>query len=118
MKHRIFAFVFFAAGGLLHAQGNPAADQSAVAALSPKQEEIKALNACAQMVIDQLKYLKIPNARDLRFQGKVSDAMALCRGGEQAIEFRGTPWVDWSNYWGTGDMTSLPTMSMTLAPGT
>src|SRR5260370_30989648 len=23
--------------------------------------------------------------------------------------FRMTPWVDWSNYWGTGDMASLPT---------
>jgi len=78
-------------------------------ASSPKQEEAKALLACAQMVADELGVLKIPNARSLRFQGKVSEATALCRGGEQAVQFRGTPWVDWSSYWGTGDVTSLPT---------
>ena len=61
------------------------------------------------MVVDQLKELKIPNTRGLRFQGKVSEATALCRGGDQALQFRATPWVDWTNYWGTGDMSSLPT---------
>jgi hypothetical protein len=61
------------------------------------------------MVVDQLNTLKIPEARGLRFQGKVSEATALCRGGAQALQFRGTPWVDWTNYWGAGDMTSLPT---------
>jgi Animal haem peroxidase len=61
------------------------------------------------MVVDQLKDLKIPNTRGLRFQGKVSQATALCRGGDQALQFRATPWVDWTNYWGTGDMSSLPT---------
>lgn len=75
---------------------------------SGKQEEAQALEACAQSVIDKAKLLKIPEARELRFQGKVSQAIALCRGGQQALEFRGTPWVDWSNYWGTGDMASLP----------
>ena len=76
--------------------------------ISGKREETKALCACAQMVIDQLKDLKIPEARNLRFQGKTSEATTLCRGGEQALLFRGTPWVDWGNYWGTGDMDSLP----------
>src|SRR5262249_14186062 len=47
-------------------------------------------------------------SRGLRFQGKVSEAINLCRGGEQTLEFRGTPWVDWTNYWGTGDTASLP----------
>jgi hypothetical protein len=61
------------------------------------------------MVTDELRVLKIPDERGVRFQGKVSDATALCRGGERALQFRGTPWVDWSNYWGTGDLTSLPT---------
>jgi hypothetical protein len=108
MTHKSFAFVLLAAGSLLHAQANSAADQKPAPAESPKQEEIRALNACAQMVIDQLKYLNIPNVRAVRFQGKVTEAMNLCRGGDQAVEFRGTPWVDWSNYWGTGDMSSLP----------
>jgi len=61
---------------------------------SAKREEAKALRACAQMVIDHLKELKIPDSRDLRFQGKTSEATNLCRGGEQALLFRGTPWVD------------------------
>ena len=74
-----------------------------------KELEAKSLHACAQAVIGQLALLKIPDARSLRFQGKVSAASALCRGGEQALQFRGTPWVDWSGYWGTGDMSSLPT---------
>ena len=94
---------------LLHAQTVPAPGQGLSSAASDKTKEAKALLACAQMVVDQLGVLKIPDARGLRFQGKVSEATALCRGGEQALQFRGTPWVDWTNYWGTGDLTSLPT---------
>jgi len=94
---------------MLQAQTVPTANQSASSAPSAKEEEAKALFACAQMVVDQASYLKIPDARGKRFEGKVSEAIALCRGGAQAIQFRGTPWVDWTNYWGTGDMTSLPT---------
>ena len=94
---------------LLPAQTVPAPDQGSSSAPSGKAEEAKALLACAQMVIDQFSALKIPDARGLRFQGKVSEATALCRGGDQALQFRATPWVDWSNYWGTGDMASLPT---------
>jgi hypothetical protein len=74
-----------------------------------KQEEAKALLACAQMVVEQVRLLNIPDARAPRFQGKVPEATALCRGGDRALQFRGTPWVDWGNYWGTGDLTSLPT---------
>ena len=76
---------------------------------SPKKQEADALFACARMVVEQGNLLNIPGDRDRRFQGKVPEATALCRGGERALEFRGTPWVDWSNYWGTGDLTSLPT---------
>lgn len=77
-------------------------------ATSPKDDEFKALMACAQMVTDQLKMLQIPTVRSARFEGKVSEAVALCRGGQQALQFRNTPWVDWSTYWGTGDDLSLP----------
>src|SRR5436189_3368025 len=45
--------------------------------------------------------------RAQRFEGKVSfDAVARCRGGENAVAARGTPWVDWSNYWATADKSS------------
>lgn len=86
----------------------PAWGQSPEPTTAGRALEAKSLKACAQAVAGQIALLKIPEPRSLRFQGKVSDAAALCRGGEQALQFRGTPWVDWSNYWGTGDMTSLP----------
>ena len=44
--------------------------------------------------------------RNTRFLGKVEEATAGCRGGERAVRYRATPWVDWSNYWGTGDARS------------
>jgi len=87
----------------------PAQSQELPSTPSDKGEEARALLACGQMVIDQLGALKIPTVRGLRFEGKVSQATALCRGGDQALQFRATPWVDWTNYWGTGDMASLPT---------
>src|ERR1017187_2526605 len=106
---RSFARIMLTTMPLLTAQAILAFSQSTFQASSSKDEEAKSLRACAQAVIGQVQLLKIPDARSLRFQGKVSEASALCRGGEQALQFRGTPWVDWSNYWGTGDMTSLPT---------
>ena len=109
MKPRSFVLFVLAAACLLNAQSAPTLSQSPSDGTSDKQEETKALLACGQMVADQFAALKIPDARGLRFQGKVSEATALCRGGAQALQFRGTPWVDWGNYWGTGDMTSLPT---------
>jgi hypothetical protein len=108
MRFRL-ALLMLAAASLLNAQTASAPSQSPSDETSPKQEEAKALLACAQMVADVLAQLKIPDTRAPRFQGKVSEATALCRGGYQAVQFRGTPWVDWGNYWGTGDMTSLPT---------
>ena len=45
--------------------------------------------------------------RTERFQGKVQEDTAKCRGGEKAVEFRSTPYVDWANYWATGDASSL-----------
>src|SRR5580700_6830332 len=106
---RRFASILLTMMSLLMAQVIPAFSQSTSRETSGKDEEAKSLQACAKAVIDQLSLLKIPEARSLRFQGKVSEAITLCRGGEQALQFRGTPWVDWGNYWGTGDMASLPT---------
>ena len=60
---------------------------------------------------DCRKYLKagfrkIPEERDKRFLGKVAKETANCRGGAKALQYRDTPWVDWANYWATGDESS------------
>src|SRR6266702_1968766 len=109
MRLRSLALLLFATVSVRQAQNTKPSHQAAPHVPSGKEEEKKALFACAQLVSDQFKTLQIPAGREKRFQGKVSEATALCRGGEQAIKFRGTPWVDWSNYWGTGDTKSLPT---------
>jgi hypothetical protein len=59
------------------------------------------LQACAEIV--KKGFRKIPEDRAERFLGKVNKDTALCRGGEQAVKYRHTTWVDWSNYWATGD---------------
>jgi hypothetical protein len=61
-------------------------------AADAKKEELDALKACAQAVLGGFR--KIADTRDQRFQGKVSEANALCRGGYQALQFRNTPWAD------------------------
>ena len=48
----------------------------------------------------------VAETREERFLGKVLKDTANCRGGTAATASRDTPWVDWSNYWGTGDETS------------
>jgi hypothetical protein len=76
------------------------------AKVDQKKEEADALLACAKAVLSGIR--PIAPAADVRFEGKVSEANALCRGGYQSEQFRLTPWVDWGKYWGTGDMSSLP----------
>lgn len=73
-------------------------------AASAREEEEKALKACAEMVLGG--FMKIAPTRDVRFEGKVGEATALCRGGQKVLRFKNTPWVDWSNYWGAGDLGS------------
>ena len=48
----------------------------------------------------------LAEARTERFEGKVGEPAAACRGGEKSVACRDTPWVDWSNYWGAGDASS------------
>ena len=49
----------------------------------------------------------IADERTKRFEGKVSfDFVARCRGGANAVAKHDTPWLDWSNYWATGDASS------------
>ena len=100
---RIFAVVCLLFAHLAHGNAQNASSPSG------KQEEAKALLACPQMLFEQARLLKIPSVRDQRFQDKLPQDTVLCRGGDQALQFRGLPWVDWGNYWGTGDLTSMPT---------
>ena|SRR5271165_2454226 len=73
---------------------------------SPKKQEAAEVKACAEMAFTG--FGPIADARQQRLQGKVTELSALCRGGQNAVNFRMTPWVDFTNYWGTGDLTSLP----------
>jgi hypothetical protein len=95
MNMRAFAVVLAAA------VFSPGCNQERKQAL---QAEAESLKACAEMVSGGFR--PIAETRDRRFAGKVEEATALCRGGVRAAEFRVTPWVDWSNYWGSGDASS------------
>jgi hypothetical protein len=61
------------------------------------------LAACIESFI---KLPLIASTRTKRFEGKVDEARARCRGGEAAVLRMNTPWVDWSNYWATADADS------------
>lgn len=63
------------------------------------------LKACAELVNSGFR--PVAKERTGRFLGKVQEATALCRGGEKAVAFRSTPYVDWANYWATGESRSL-----------
>jgi hypothetical protein len=67
-------------------------------------DDVAIFSACARVVADGLPLI----ARDRvdRFQGKVDQAHARCRGGDKATAEMTTPWVDWSKYWSTGDAQS------------
>jgi len=57
---------------------------------------------------------RFAETRDQRFEGKVQPSTAGCRGGDVAVKARDVPWVDWTNYYGTGDASSkgLPTQTL------
>ncbi|HEY7716859.1 MAG TPA: peroxidase family protein [Candidatus Binatia bacterium] len=44
--------------------------------------------------------------RSERFLGKVSEDTARCRGGEPAVAWRKTPWLDWPQYFSAGGQPS------------
>src|SRR5208282_1513403 len=60
--------------------------------------------SCAEQALDKIRPLA--DARDVRFQGKVAEKTALCRGGEFAALRRTLPWVDWRNYFAAGGESS------------
>lgn len=63
------------------------------------------LKSCAELVNSGFR--PVARERTERFLGKVQEATAECRGGQKAVEFRKTPYVDWANYWATGDASSM-----------
>jgi len=51
-------------------------------------------------------FREIATERSARFLGKVSEDTARCRGGEAAVAWRKTPWLDWPRYWSVRDEQS------------
>jgi hypothetical protein len=62
------------------------------------------VSECAAMVARGLR--PVAAERTERFLGKVHEDTARCRGGDKAVVLRDLPWVDWQNYWATGDASS------------
>src|SRR6266487_3027739 len=67
------------------------------------------LAACAALIAEGLRPVAVE--RTERFLGKVEESTARCRGGNKAAALRSLPWVDWANYWATGDASSRATNS-------
>jgi hypothetical protein len=71
--------------------------------------------ACFDMTARGLR--PIAETRTDRVLGKVALDTARCRGGDAAVEGRGSPYVDWTGYWGAGDASSLAGDSSSVADG-
>lgn len=50
--------------------------------------------------------LNVAEDPSTRFLGKVAEDTARCRGGEKAVKYRYTPWIDWQNYYSAGDAST------------
>jgi hypothetical protein len=69
--------------------------------------------ACADELSEGVR--PFARERDQRFLGKVQENTARCRGGERAVARRDVPWLDWTNYFATGDQdtrSGLPTRNI------
>lgn len=51
-------------------------------------------------------FRQVANSRADRFLGKVQEDTARCRGGEAALKWRASPWLDWQRYWGAAGAES------------
>ena len=70
-----------------------------------RSEYTRSTAACVRMASEGL--LEVAEQRAKRFHGKVQEDTALCRGGDNAVKYRDVPWLDWANYWGAGDASSM-----------
>ena len=75
-----------------------------VAASPTAREEIRSLRACYTLA--RAGFRSVADDPTQRFLGKVQEFTARCRGSSVVLDNRDTPWVDWSNYWGTADEAS------------
>jgi hypothetical protein len=59
------------------------------------------LGSCVAYALGGFREVSVE--RSERFLGKVADEdTARCRGGEEAVKWRSTPWIDWQKYWAAG----------------
>jgi hypothetical protein len=63
------------------------------------------LGSCIAYAIGGFR--QVAQERSARFLGKVHEDSARCRGGEQAVAWRGTPWIDWQRYGAASGAESL-----------
>jgi hypothetical protein len=63
------------------------------------------LGSCVAYTLGGLR--EVASDRSSRFLGKVSEDTARCRGGEAAVAWRKTPWLDWPQYWSAGGEESF-----------
>jgi heme peroxidase len=68
------------------------------------EDDVAVAAACAQDVAAGLPL--IAAQRTDRFLGKARETHVRCNGGDRAVAQMAAPWVDWSNYWATGDAGS------------
>ncbi len=79
-----------------------------VYAATQKRDRLAELRDCKTVV--KRGFREVPEQRNKRFLGKVTKETANCRGGSKAVKYMNFPWVDWTNYWATGDAsTKAPT---------
>jgi hypothetical protein len=62
------------------------------------------VDACLDVIGSGFRPIAVE--RSARFLGKVQPETARCRGGDKAVALQSSPWVDWQNYWATGDAAS------------
>lgn len=63
------------------------------------------LGSCVRYAAGGLR--PVAGERAERFLGKVKEDTARCRGGDDAVAWSNTPWVDWQKYWAAGDAESM-----------
>ena len=86
---------------------------AALASCSRNSDLVLSPLSCAEKLDQGIRQLA--ETRETRFEGKVKETTALCRGGKLAADRRAQPWVDWRNYFGAADENSrsfLPTANL------